>query len=340
MKKRILVTGGFGFIGGHLIELLLKDKDAQVHVVDNLSSNPIPLDILLDELGHPAGLTYDICSVEEFCRTQPDSKFNEIYHLASPVGPAGVLKFTGKMIKCIVDDAYCLMDMAIRNKARLVDISTSEVYGGGRDGYCSEECSKIVPPKTTARLEYAIGKLAAETAIINTCKVTELDACIIRPFNIAGPRQSGKGGFVLPRFIALAMEGKPLTVFCDGKQIRAFTHVKEMADGIIRVMKFGKTGEAYNLGNPHNKTTILDLAKAVVKVVDTKSTIVFVDPKDIYGPLYEEANDKYPDSDKAMQELKWDPTKDVETTIKETYAYMKAVDPSVFEMLSGKSSVK
>lgn len=333
--NKILVTGGFGFIGGHLIELLLQDESNHVHVTDNLSSNPIPLDMLLDELKHPANLTYDICSVEEFCKRNFNHRFDEIYHLASPVGPAGVLKHAGKMIKSVVNDIYYLMDLAIKNKAKLVDVSTSEVYGGGRDGYCSENCSKIVPAVTTVRLEYAIAKLAAETALINTCKVTDLNACIIRPFNIAGPRQSGRGGFVLPRFIAQAMNKKPLTIFGDGKAIRAFTNVKDMASGIIKVMEFGKKGEAYNLGNPHNKTTILDLATRVLDIIDNNGKIVFVDPKTIYGPLYEEANDKYPDADKAMDELKWNPTKSIEFTIKETYEYMKHVKPEVFKLLAG-----
>lgn len=335
MEKKILVTGGFGFIGGHLIELLLQDKNTYVHVVDNLSSNPIPLDLLIDELNHLSNLTYDICSVEEYYRKNPNVRFNKIYHLASIVGPAGVLKHAGKMIKSIVDDTYCLMDLAIKNNAKLIDVSTSEVYGGGRDGYCSENCSKIIPAVTTVRLEYAIGKLAAETAIINTTKVTNLNACIIRPFNIAGPRQSGVGGFVLPRFISLAMRGKPLTVFCEGKQIRAFTNVKDMADGIIRVMELGTSGEAYNLGNPHSKISILDLAKKVLEVIDTDSDVIFVDPKTIYGPLYEEANDKYPDADRAMDGLKWNPTRGIGDTIKETYEYMKSVTPEIFELLSG-----
>lgn len=335
MQKKILVTGGFGFIGGHLIDLLLQDQNHHVHVVDNLSTSPIPLETLLEEIKHPKNLSYDICSIEDFCKKNKDYVADEIFHLASPVGPAGVLMHAGKMIKSIVDDAYLMMEIAARNNAKLVDVSTSEVYGGGRDGYCSEDCSKIVPAVTTVRLEYAIGKLAAETAIINTCLVSDLNACIIRPFNISGPRQSGRGGFVLPRFISLAIHEKPITVFVDGKQVRAFTNVKDMVDGIKRVMDFGRRGEAYNLGNPHNKTTILNLAERVIEITGTKSKIIFVDPKSVYGPLYEEANDKYPDADKARNELKWDPTKGIDFTVKETFDYMRSVTPEVFNLLSG-----
>jgi UDP-glucose 4-epimerase len=333
--KKILVTGGFGFIGGHLLELLVKEPENQVHVVDNLSTNPIPETLLLEELNHPKNLSYDICTVEKFCVDNPKYEVDEIYHLASPVGPAGVLKHAGQMIKAVVDDIYLLMDMALRNDAKLVDISTSEVYGGGRDGYCSENCAKIVPPNTTVRLEYAIAKLAAETALLNTCKVTDLNACIIRPFNIAGPRQSGKGGFVLPRFVAQAMTGNPITVFCEGQQIRAFTNVKDMADGIVKVMQYGERERSYNLGNPHTKVTIKELAETVLRVIETDSEITYVDPKSIYGPLYEEANDKYPDSDRAINELKWNPSRDVATTVKDTYEYMKNANSGTFNDLAG-----
>jgi len=336
MKKKILVTGGFGFIGGHLIELLLTNTDNYVHVIDNLSTNPIPYKQLLKEIPNTKNLTYDLISIQYFFKKiKCKDRYDEIYHLASPVGPAGVLKFAGKMIKTVVDDIYLLMEMALKQKSKLVNISTSEVYGGGRDGYCSENCSKIVPAVTTVRLEYAIAKLAAETALINTCRITKLKASIIRPFNIAGPRQSGAGGFVLPRFIAQAMANKPITVFAKGDQIRAFTNVTDMADGIMRVMKYGKIGEAYNLGNPHNKTTILNLAKTVVKIVNPKAKIIFVDPKEVYGPLYEDANDKYPDSDKAMSELKWSPEKDITQTVLDAYEYMAKCSPTILKMLSG-----
>ncbi len=313
--NRIFVTGGFGFLGSHLIEELVKDSDNRVHVVDNLSTSPINVERYLDELGHPSNLTYSICSVNEYCRSVNNETFDQIYHLASVVGPAGVLPHAGKMIKSIVDDTYSLIELAAKCNAKLVDVSTSEVYGGGQDGYCTEDYPKIVPAKTTIRMEYAIGKLAGETAIINTHKVSNLKACIIRPFNIAGPRQSGKGGFVLPRFVTQSFNNEPLTVFGNGKQIRAFTHVKDTVDGLIKTMKHGRQGEAYNIGNPENKTIILELAYRVIKLTKSKSGIAFVDPKTIYGPLYEEANDKYPEASKAMKELGWKYRYDIDKVI-------------------------
>lgn len=311
----ILVTGGFGFIGTTLVEQLLETNCKKVHVIDDLSSSPVIIESFLSQLKDDSKLSYDITTIQDFFKNGFSTHWDEIYHLASPVGPAGVLKHAGRMVSEVVTDAYLLIDYCIKHDARLVDISSSEIYGGGQSGYCPETTPKIVPANTTVRLEYAIAKLAVETALINNCRINNLNASIVRPFNVAGPRQSPAGGFVLPRFIQQAVSNKPLTVFGDGSAIRAFTHVEDMADGIICTMKKGINGEAYNIGNPANRTTILDLAKKVISVIGSKSEIIFLDGKEIYGPTYEEANDKYPDSKKAFSEMGWEARYPIEKVI-------------------------
>lgn len=320
--KKILVTGGFGFIGGHLVEELVKDPQCFVHVVDNLSSIPIPHEEFLSVIGFPKNLSYSICSIQDYFKNLNCVPiYNEIYHLASPVGAVGVLAQGGRMVKSVVRDSYCLMEFALHHGIRLLDVSTSEVYGGGRDGYCPEDCAKIVPAKTTVRSEYAVAKLAVETALFNMCRIDGLKGVIVRPFNVAGPRQSSRGGFVLPRFIEQSLKGEPITVYGDGTQIRAFTHVKDIVDGILRAMHFGKLGMAYNLGNPQNKMTILFLAEKVKILVESSSQIIFVDPKQLHGPLFEEANDKYPDASLAMNELGWNPKFGVDEVVADALKY-------------------
>jgi UDP-glucose 4-epimerase len=181
----------------------------------------------------------------------------------------------------------------------------------------------IIPPKVSVRLEYAVAKLGCEVALMNMAKVAGLEVTIVRPFNVAGSRQSTLGGFVLPRFIGQALAGEPITVYGDGKMVRAFTDVRDIVDGIMRVMRLGQNGEAYNIGNPANKTTILDLAEKVLQIVGGESPITFVDPKNLWGPLFEEANDKYPDSERAMRELGWSPRYDLECTIREAADYIR-----------------
>ncbi len=330
--KKILVTGGFGFLGSHLIEILLNDPDNTVHVVDNLSTNPLPLGYLLNLIPNKKRLTYSIADVAKY---SPFERFDEIYHLASIVGPVGVLKHPGNIVKRTVEDTYCVMDWAQGMRCRLLDVSTSEIYGGGRDGLCSETMSKIIQPNVTIRLEYAVAKLASEIALTNRVYAGILDAVIVRPFNISGPRQSGKGGFVLPRFVYQAINNEPITVFGKGDQVRAFTHVVDVANGLVNAMRYGYKGEAYNIGNLANKTTILEFAQDVVKYTQSKSEIVLVDPKTIHGNSFAEANDKYPDDTKSRDFIKWNPMFDRRRVIEDTYLFMKDIkNPEIIEYLT------
>lgn len=313
--KKILVTGGFGFIGSTLVEILLKDHKNKIHIIDDMSSSSISIDDYVNNLSNKKNLSYSIETVDSYFQKIKDGDYDEIYHLASPVGPAGVLKHGGNIIREVCRDIYLIIDYCIKNNIKVLDVSTSEIYGGGQNGYCTEITNKVVTHKTSVRLEYAIAKLAAETALMNMQKLYGLKCTIVRPFNVAGPRQSPKGGFVLPRFIQQAYTNKPITVFGDGSAIRAFTHVRDMANGIILAMNKGKDGEAYNIGNEDNKTTILNLANVVKKILNSNSEIVFVDPKKIYGEYYEEASDKYPDSTKAKIELGFEAKLGIEKTI-------------------------
>lgn len=339
MARSVLVLGGFGFLGSHLVDLLLEDPEQRVHVVDNLSTSPLPLDALLAEIGPAPNLTWAIETVESFCRRgleeDNEERWDEIYHLASLVGPAGILPHAGRIAAPLLNDLMLVADLALRWGARLLLVSTSEVYGGGEQGFCSEAMPKIVPAEASPRLEYAVGKLAAETSLINLCRASGLDGLIVRPFNITGPRQSGAGGFVLPRFVGQAMAGEDLTVFGDGSQVRAFTHVRDISQGMVDAMRRGATGGVYNLGNPANRCSILTLAEAVREVTGTRVGIRFVDPQAIYGPLYAEAHDKYPDAAKAQRDIAWRPGLGLRETIAETFHYMSALPAPLLHRLRG-----
>ena len=330
---RVLVTGGFGFLGGHVVEALMRG-DVSVHVVDDLSSNPVPVDTLLDDLGHPAGLTWDVTTVAEYMQEGPGD-FDWIVHLASVVGPAGILSHGGRIVSSIVSDTYLLADYALERGARLLDVSTSEAYGGGQEGLCSEDDDKIVSAKTSFRLEYAVAKLAAETALINLHERDGLDVAIVRPFNIAGPRQSGEGGFVLPRFLSQARFGLPLTVFGTGTAKRAFSHVRDMADGVLRALAHGTPGTAYNLGNHENVTTVEGLADTVLAVTGAESQKQFIDPRTIYGPTFAEANDKFPAAGRAVSELGWQPAYGIDEIVRDAWEYLQEADPDVVSGLAG-----
>lgn len=329
----ILVTGGLGFIGGHLVHELLKDPDNHVVVVDNLLTNVIPPDDLIVQIreGRSGKLAVETVSIADF---SAPFRFDTIYHLASFVGPAGVLLHAGCITEAIVRDVYCMIRLAQKHNARLVYVSTSEVYGGGKNGLCGEDSPRVVKPGASARMEYAAAKLACEVAVENLCRAHRLDAVTIRPFNVAGPRQIGRSGFVLPRFLGQALLGRPLTVFGDGKQLRAFTDVRDVVQGILLAAATSRSGETYNVGNPLNRITIGEFADRVLAITGAPVEKRFVDPCTIYGANYQEAEDKFPVADK-LYSLGWQPRFDVDSTIRSTFEYMSGLPRPLLLQVAG-----
>ena len=335
--KKILITGGFGFLGLSLIdEIAEKSPGSKIYVIDNLSSSPILLDSLLEQVPREIDLTYDISDLRNsklLLKSSPN--FDEVYHLASYVGPVGILKHGGNIIRGIVDDGYQIIDYCLEKKARLLFVSSSEVYGGGVNGLCSEDTPKVIPSTTTIRLEYAVGKIAIETAIINISKIHGMGFSIIRPFNVAGPRQSGKGGFVLPRFVGAAIKGDPITVFGDGSAMRAFTHVRDVANGCYMAMNSQEESGVYNLGNPKNLTSIMEFAELVKGITGSKSPIVKVDPKAIFGDIYDGASNKFPDTTLLLNRIGWSPKKNLNDIISETWDFMKSLSANELDRIYG-----
>lgn len=312
MGKNILITGGNGFIGRCLIKRLSGyDSVDLLHVVDNLCNSDYPDEEFFKTFPK---VKMSIQSVSDF---QPERRYHEIWHLASPVGPAGVLNYAGQMAPMIVSDTSKIAHMALSMGARMIDISTSEVYGKDPGDIPQEEdIDKIVPADITVRLEYGVAKLASEVSLKNLHDKTGLHVNIIRPFNIIGVGQKGEVGFVLPRFVQQALSGEPLTVFGDGTQKRTFTSVEDIVDAMILVMSSSVKGEVFNVGNPSNICSILDLAKKVKHAASSSSDIIFVDPTTIYGKYYKEAWNKIPNIDK-VQRTGWYPSRSLDQIIQE-----------------------
>jgi UDP-glucose 4-epimerase len=335
--KNYLVTGGLGFIGSHLVSALLEDPQAQVTVVDNLMNKVFATDQLVEEIcgDKPGKLEVQVLSVAEFT---PQKSFDKIFHLASVVGPAAVLHYSGFITESIVRDTYKVIRLAQTHGAQLVNVSTSEVYGGGDRGFCQEETPRVFRGPASARQEYAAGKAACEVSIANLCSTGKLNAVTIRPFNVSGVRQLGQGGFVLPRFIGQAMQDLPLTVFGDGVQVRAFTDVRDIVSGILKVSEKGQNGEFYNVGNSANLITIRELAALVLQVTGSRSEIRLVDPKTLYGEHYEEAADKFPDASKVTG-LGWQPRFPLDQTVKAVHEWFLGLPKELMLQASGLAPV-
>jgi nucleoside-diphosphate-sugar epimerase len=319
-SKRILITGGLGFIGVHCIEKW-KKKQWDIVVIDNLSANVIPQT-------HPIAQQVDFINGDIFeVKWQNLSKFDLILHLASPVGPVGVLKHSGKMGRIILDDIYWAIEGAKLNNCPLIFVSTSEIYGY-REGksYLKEPDDKVLHGEFTVRNEYAIAKLLSEIVLSNQSKIDpNFKYQIIRPFNVTGEYQLPDAGFVLPRFVTQALSGDDITVYYDGSQLRAFTWVKDIVDGIYLTSNVHEQlwNQEWNVGNEMNENTILYLAQKVKELTRSESKITHVDPKDLHGPLFTEAPEKIPDSDKIKKLLGWKPSKNTVDVIREVVEFYK-----------------
>jgi UDP-glucose 4-epimerase len=315
-NKKVLITGGLGFLGSYMIEKY-KNEGYEVTIIDNLSTNTIEPD---DDI-------CDNCNVivEDILNFQWDEKFafDMIVHLASPVGPAGILQHSGKMARYILDDIYWAIEGAQLYDCPLIFVSTSEIYGyRDKPVMLQEHEDKLLVGDFKVRNEYSMAKLLCEIVISNTAKVTDLKYQIIRPFNISGARQLPDAGFVLPRFVNQALSGEDITVFGDGEQVRAFTYVKDIIDGIY-LTSLHTENDIWNIGNPANKVTINYLAQRVKELTNSTSKISHIDPKTIYGPLYAEAWDKIPDPKKIQSQLNWKVTKSVDEIIIDVINYWK-----------------
>ena len=321
MKKKILITGGLGFIGAHCVQKW-ESLDYQITIIDNLSSNALS----------PENQVFKNCEImiDDLLNIEIDKlqKFDYILHLASPVGPVGVLKHSGKMASIIIDDIYWAINAAKQNKCPLIFVSTSEIYGH-RDSktYLQENDPKILVGDFTVRNEYAIAKLLSEIAIVNTSKIDkDFRYQLIRPFNVSGMYQLPDGGFVLPRFVDQALKGEDITVYYDGQQLRAFTWVKDIVEGIYLTSIADEKyyNQEWNIGNEKNERTIMYLAEKVKEFSGSNSKILNIDPVTIHGPLFAEAPEKIPNSEKIKNLLGWNPTKFVDDIIKEVVEYYKS----------------
>jgi nucleoside-diphosphate-sugar epimerase len=319
--KRVLITGGLGFIGTHSI-LLWRKNGWDVTIIDNLSSNAISPD---DPIVSDCDVI--ISDVTEVKWDKLD-KFDIILHLASPVGPVGVLKHSGNMARIIIDDIYWAIEGSKKNKCPLIFVSTSEIYGHRDEkSYLKEDDDKILKGDFTVRNEYSIAKLLSEIVLSNHSKNdNNFKYQIIRPFNVTGEYQLPDGGFVLPRFVKQAIAGEDITVYYTGDQIRAFTWVKDIVEGIYLVSNaVGESSwnQEWNIGNEKNEESIMYLATKVKDISGSDSNILNIDPKNIHGPLFSEAPEKIPNSSKIRNKLGWEPTKDIDDIIKEVIDFYK-----------------
>ena len=317
----VVVTGGLGFIGSFVADAFL-DAGHRVVIIDSMVSSVIPT----EPYEANSDCTVQKVSVEEYFASGGTFDGAErVVHAASLVGPAGILRFAGRLGHEIVEACQLVVEECIRCDVPMVDFSSAEVYG--RSGDLTETDTIQVPVDYSVRIEYAIAKTLTEAIVANS-RHRGLRAIIIRPFNVTGPRQSEMGGFVVPTFVQQALLGADITVFASGEQLRSFLSVSDLVRFIVEHMDDAiASGEMiYNIGNPDNEITVRALADLVKNMIGSSSKVVYADAKEIHGELYEEAESfqKNPVLVNAPA-IGWKPQVDLRDLIRETIEYYRPI---------------
>ena len=308
MRKRILVTGGAGFLGSHLCERLLREKNHVVCVDNFLTGNKKNVERLLKD-PHFELIRHDI--------VKPLSlDVHEIYNLACPASPVHYQQNPIKTMKTSIIGTINVLNIAKRTKAKILQASTSEIYGDPEVHPQKETYWGRVNP-VGVRSCYDEGKRAAECLIMDYRRQKNIISKIVRIFNSYGPRMAINDGRVISNFIIQALCDKEITVYGDGKQTRSFCYVDDMIDGLILMMT--SADDFYgpvNLGNPH-EFTILELAQKIIKMTKSDSKISF-QPLPPDDPVR-----RKPDIKLAREKLNWSPKVALEEGLIKTIKYFR-----------------
>jgi len=297
---KILVTGGAGFIGSHLVERLLKDGHS-VSVIDDLSTGRIEN---ISHLLHNRNLVVFVDTIlNERLMSKLVSRADFIYHLAAAVGVKYIIENPLRSIEINVRGTEILFKLALefstRNKKKKVLLtSTSEVYGKNEKIPFKEEDDRVVGPTTISRWSYSCAKALDEFLALAYYREKKLPVIIVRLFNTCGPRQVGDYGMVIPRFIEQALLNKPLTVYGDGKQTRSFLYVDDAVRAMISLSRHPQAqGKIFNIGSTE-RITIEELARKIIALTKSRSRIKYIPYEKVYKNGFEDMRHRLPDTTK------------------------------------------
>jgi UDP-glucose 4-epimerase len=320
--RKALITGGAGFIGGHLAEALLGRGD-YVTVIDDLSTGRFATVERLQE--HPRYHFAIDTILNDQILDRLVSECDLIYHLAAAVGVELVVKDPVHVIETNVLGTQAVLKAARRYRKKVLIASTSEIYGKNEDIPSKEDSDRLLGSTTDARWSYSTSKAVDEYLGLAYHHQLEVPVVIVRLFNTIGPRQTGQYGMVVPRFVQQALAGEPLTVYGDGQQSRAFCDVRDTVKALIALMDHpDAVGQIFNVGSSR-EITILDLARLVLSLLSPEGGtvaepdsegIVLVPFEEAYARGFEDMRRRVPDVSRIRSLVGWEPQITLEETLK------------------------
>ncbi len=309
MPGKVLITGGAGFIGSHLSELLL-DQGHEVWALDDLSTGS------LDNVEHLRDRQDFHLVVDSVLHWSVVNelvyKCDVVYHLAAAVGVRLIVEQPVQTLVTNLRGTEIVLEHCHRFGKRVLVASTSEVYGDHREERALEETDRrIYGPTTQKRWAYADSKAMDEFLALAHHQEHGLDCIIVRLFNTVGPRQSGRYGMVIPTFVQRALAGEPIEIHGTGEQTRCFCHVADTIRALSGLMENGASGEIYNVGS-EERISIQALAERVLEMTGSDSAIEYVAYEDVYGIGIEDMLHRIPSTAKIRDAIGWRPERTLE----------------------------
>jgi UDP-glucose 4-epimerase len=323
--RRALITGGAGFIGSHLGELLL-DEGWEVYALDDLSTGSLEnvahlrerqqFHLVIDSVLNPA-------VVNELVH-----KCDVVYHLAAAVGVRLIVEQPVHTLVVNLEGTEVVLEHCNRFGKRVLIASTSEVYGDHRDDTpLTETARRVYGPTTQRRWAYADSKAMDEFLALAYHQERSLDCVIVRLFNTTGPRQTGQYGMVIPRFVQSALAERPLEVFGDGMQTRCFCHVHDTIRALYSLMQESSAaGEIFNVGSTEN-VRIIDLAQRVLELTGSSSELTFTPFDQAYGGGIEDTLHRVPAIEKVGAAIGWKPTRSLDDILADVIEHVRSAPP-------------
>ncbi|MBW2579409.1 MAG: GDP-mannose 4,6-dehydratase [Deltaproteobacteria bacterium] len=305
---KILITGGAGFIGSHLVDRLLENGE-EVYVIDDLSSGSLKnVEHLQDD--PKFHLVVDTV-LHEGVMNELVFKCEHIYHMAAVVGVKQIMNRPVETLETNVKGTEMVLRLANRHKKKVLIASTSEVYGKVMDGdnccLLTENTDRLMGSTSKRRWAYACSKALDEFLALAYFEEKKLPVVVARLFNTVGPRQTGQYGMVVPNFVQKALIGKPIVVHGDGSQSRTFIHISDAVDALIGLMaEPSALGQVVNVGSTE-EVTIKELALMVKEMAGSESDIEYISYEKAYGPGFEDMKRRCPDISKITELLGFQP---------------------------------
>jgi UDP-glucose 4-epimerase len=313
MSRRFLITGGAGFIGSHLCERLVREGH-RVTVLDDFSTGR--MENLAAVLGSE-NLQLARDSVEnELTVNSLMAACDAVFHLAAAVGVQLVLDEPVRTIRTTIHGTEVVLESANRFVRPVLITSSSEVYGKGARVPFGEDDDVVMGPTSTTRYCYAYSKGIDEFLGLSYFKQFKLPVTIVRLFNTVGPRQVGRYGMVLPRFVSAALKNEPLMVTGDGNQTRCFCHVSDVVDGLVKLMTTpAAAGQVFNMGGDE-EISINELARRVIELTGSRSQIAHVSYEQVYGHAFQDMPRRVPRLDRVRAAIGFSPRQKLDEIVR------------------------